>query len=389
MKITLCIDRQSRNTPSPDLREYLIDIECPLRSIDDVFDELKIVTDDNKKLVGTIIRRCEVDKYGVLKKLEKEKVQELVLPEITLFEGENYVYIKEYTNLSMKIEYLTNAEMNKYFATKMELNSTIQQTMDSILLEVSRKADSKGVSAAIKMLTDEINLKVQSDKIIASLNAAIKDGKGIISILGNYLVIDTDNFKLDNNGHMTATSANFINGDISTDKNITIGDNLYVGQNQSTTADFQKYIYFSTNAYIRRWIFPSGGNYLCMYSDLNTRLSCQDTGYINVMNDSIGMSHSPDTSSDKRLKNKIKSVDTSWINELKVKEFEYKKTPNRKMIGLIAQDYLNKDYSKYFLNENKDGYYSINYGNITNALIQYCQKLEKRISDLERRCNHE
>ena len=39
MKITLCIDKQNRGSPSEELKEYVIDIGCPLRSIGDVFDE--------------------------------------------------------------------------------------------------------------------------------------------------------------------------------------------------------------------------------------------------------------------------------------------------------------------------------------------------------------
>ena len=70
MKLNLCIDRKDRNTPTEELRKYLIDIGCPLRSVEDVFDELKITTNDLNKLEGKIIRRCYVDKYGVLRKLE-------------------------------------------------------------------------------------------------------------------------------------------------------------------------------------------------------------------------------------------------------------------------------------------------------------------------------
>lgn len=163
MKLTLCIDRQSRATPSNDLKEYQIEIGCPLRSYEDVFDELKIVTDDDKKLIGTIIRRCEVNKYGILLKLEQEEIQELVLPKITLFEGDNYVYIKEYNDLNMKIQYLTNAEMNKYFALKSEMNSTIQETIDSILLQVFRKDDIAELISEINMSPEKI--KIKSGKI--------------------------------------------------------------------------------------------------------------------------------------------------------------------------------------------------------------------------------
>ena len=57
--------------------------------------------------------------------------------------------------------------------------------------------------------------------------------------------------------------------------------------------------------------------------------------------------------------------------------------PDKIQIGLIAQNYENKEYSKYFLEQKEDGYYRICYGNITNALIKYCQELKKRIEVLE------
>ena len=323
MKLTLCIDKQPRNNPSNEIREYQFDIGYPLRSIDDVYDEIKIITDDDKKLVGTLIRRCFVDKYGVLRKLDEEQQSILDLPEIALFEGDNYVYIKEFTDLNMKIQYLTNSEMNKFFATKMELNSSIQQTMERILFEVSQKADDNEVSAMIQLLYDEINLKVKSDEIIASLNAAIKDGKGIISILGNYLIIDTDNFKLDEEGKMTATGAKFINGDINTNKDAHVGNNLYVGENIDGNFD-TKFLYFSDKTYLRRARVGGGTEALTLNSDFV------------ILKGQVQMDSEPSIDSDKRLKAKIKDInDVSWIDELKIKEYEYKKDKDKKHIGLI------------------------------------------------------
>lgn len=200
MKITLCVDKQDRGNPSEELKRYLIDIGCPLRSANEKFDELKIQTNDNNQLVGEIIRRCYVDKYGVLRTLDTEETQVLDIPAIELFEGTNYVYILEYTNLNMKVEYLTNAEMNKYFATKMEMNSTIQQTYDSIMLKVSEKADSTEVSAMIKMLSDEIALRVIKGGVVNELNISDE----LIKIIGNRLKIDTTNFKLSEDGTCTA-----------------------------------------------------------------------------------------------------------------------------------------------------------------------------------------
>ena len=229
MKITLCIDKQQRGNPSEELKQYSIDIGCPLRSLDEVFDELKINTNDNNSLEGKIIRRCYVDKYGVLKKLDTEEVQTLDIPTIELFEGTNYVYILEYTNLNMKIEYLTNAEMNKYFASKAEMNSTIKQTYDSILLAVSTKADKTELETAISLLTDEIELRVIKDKIISEINMSPET----ITILANRLgltandVLDiiagneinltsknisrkSNNFSVDKNGKINSTSGKIV-----------------------------------------------------------------------------------------------------------------------------------------------------------------------------------
>lgn len=411
MKITLCIDKQNRGSPSEELKEYVIDIGCPLRSVDDVFDELKISTDDENKLVGQITRRCYIDKYGVLKKLEKEEIQELDVPDIELFEGTNYVYIKEFTNLNMKIEYLTNAEMNKYFATKMEMHSSIKQTADSINLEVAKKVDENEIIAKINMSPEEI--QILANKLGLTANDVINIIAGNeINLTSKNISITSDNFSVDKEGHLTCVGADFNNGNINTNKSAYIGDDLYIGTNQEPSYYYRKQIIFSDNTNIRRTVVGSvealsmTSEFINVRGDFSVSAAVNDTGVetfranlydfrlstnngtsIYGGNGFISMSHQPTYDSDKRLKQKIKNVNVSWINDLRIKEYEYKNTPNKKQIGLIAQDYLDKDFSKYFLNKNKEGYYSINYGNITNALIKYCQKLESRISELEKKVN--
>lgn len=207
MKITLCIDKQARNNPSSELRQYSIDIGCPLRSIDSSFDELKISTDDNNSLIGKIIRRCYVDKYGVLKKLDIEETQELEIPEITLFEGSNYVYIKEFTNLNMKIEYLTNAEMNKYFASKVEMNTTIKQTYDSIMLSVSAKVDADEIISKINMSPEEITIQAKKLGLTANDILNIIAGNEI-NMTARDISIVSDNWSVDKKGHMECSDAN-------------------------------------------------------------------------------------------------------------------------------------------------------------------------------------
>lgn len=221
MKITLCIDKQDRSSPSSELRQYPIDIGCPLRSIDASFDELSISTDDNNKLVGVIYRRCYVDKYGVLKKLKTEEIQELEIPEIMLFEGANYVYIKEFTNLNMKIEYLTNAEMNKYFASKVEMNTTIKQTYDQIMFAVSTKVEENEIIAKINMSPEEITILANKLGLTANDILNIIAGNEI-NMTARGISMVSDNWSVDKTGYAIMQAgkiANFIlaNGKLSSE----------------------------------------------------------------------------------------------------------------------------------------------------------------------------
>lgn len=214
MKITLCIDKQARTTPSAELKQYQIDIGCPLRSYGEIFDELKISSDEETGfLIGSITRRCYVDKFGVLKKLEQEEIQKLEIPAIELFEGTNYVYILEYTNLNMRIEYLTNAEMNKYFATRVEMHTTIQQTYDSIMLSVSKKVDGNEIIAAINMSPEEI--MIQANRLGLTANDVLNILSGNeINMKTKQLKIVSDNFNVDENGNCTANSFSSNNANI-------------------------------------------------------------------------------------------------------------------------------------------------------------------------------
>lgn len=112
-------------------------------------------------------------------------------------------------------------------------------------------------------------------------------------------------------------------------------------------------------------------------------------GYIVYGGDSVSVyknlnmnGHSITNQSDVRLKKNINDVNCDFIYDLDIKEFDYKNGSNN-IIGIIANDYVNKDYAKYFISTNEDGYYNVNYQNINNALIKCVQDLNKKIEELE------
>lgn len=277
-------------------------------------------------------------------------------------------------------------------------------SIDKANAEIVLKVDSQGKIAKVRLDADAdagTTFDVDADNINFT-------GK-TFNLTADNMAINSTNFSLDKNGNMIANSGTF-GGTLSTSQDCTVGNNLYVGQiSGSGSVDF-KYIYFNNNAYIRKAessilnIVEIYGKEKSMlktgyYNGYTSSVSAvQDSAGINVRdtNDNvteyitvspglIQMSRNPVINSDKNLKAKIKNLDVSWIDNLKVKEYEYKSAEGNKQIGLIAQDYIDEKYADYFINQGVDGNYGICYGNITNALIQYCQELKSKVNDLEQR----
>lgn len=291
----------------------------------------------------------------------------------------------DFNELDSTSEYTTSSSKDGLSDALIEIDKANGQIVlkaknDGSLVQAELKADaSEGSSFNVK--ADNINF----------------DGK-TFNLTTDNMAITSTNFSVDKDGNMTANSGTF-GGSINTGQNCTVGNNLYVGQNQATTAVDNKFIYFNNDNYIRRAysglintismisnqqasINVGENRIFANYSDY-VRMETATGGYFYISGANAHTLNQIYVDSDKRLKEKIKDIDVSWIDELKVKEYEHINCKGKKQIGLIAQDYEDKKYSKYFLTKNNDDYYSIQYGNITNALIQYCQELKKEVQELK------
>ena len=376
--------------------------------------------------------------------LETPTTIEYTYPKIELKDGDYKVSVLGYENAYIFVRLMAQNIYTTQFATKSEVTSEISQKAQDITLSVDKKLEkyptTTEMNAQIQITANSINQtvsqKVGKNEVVSSINNAINDGQGIIELKSNSVIIDSDNFKLTKEGNVTCNNATVqgtINGStinggtvngtiINTDKDLTVGNNAYIGQNQSNAVLDEKFLYFTDNTFFQRtklsstevlflntpWFEINGkdgeGKYGCSFNTLgvslqangisldgNNSVSLRSGGengpWIDLDSNSITTNKTITTVSDQRLKQNIEDTDVSWIDELKIKGFEYKNSPEQKQIGLIAQDYVEKDYSKYFLNQNEEGYYSIAYGNITNALIQYCQELKQEIKTLKKEIN--
>jgi len=211
---TICIDKQSRENPSIELKEFKIILDEPLRNIDDIYDEFYISNEDN---IAKVIRRIGINENGSLYLLDNEIEEVIEELHLTLFEGENYIYVKEFNNLKYEIEYMILNEFTKRFATRVETNSIINLIPRQIEMGVLQKLDEELTSAKIIL---EINngtsqIKINSDKLELTANDILNIIAGaILNLTANNIAITSNDFKVDKNGNMECSNAKITGGKI-------------------------------------------------------------------------------------------------------------------------------------------------------------------------------
>lgn len=273
----------------------------------------------------------------------------------------------------------------------MRFETEVKQTNKEIT-ELAKKTDenTKGIQSVEQKITPEQLLIKVSDSIKSGnkldVTQVIIDLLGLTIKNGGIRVYDGDDnlvLYVDDK-----TKKLVFKGDIQTDEDLIVGDNIYIGKNEG----LQKCIHLGDASKIRRWKMQSG-DYVVMQSDFNTGLQCLTSddnvsSSIYAMRDAIQMSHQPHISSDKRLKENIKSVDLLNIfNHFDIKEFNYRGNKN-KTVGVIAQDFVGTSYEDIILSIDGNGFYSVDYNVILMALVQKVQYLEKLLKEGEQNGYH-
>ena len=219
-------------TGSPQLKitdkdGYLLNARGVLRQKDGIYDEY--VIKDGKSY---IIQRISNDGSFILSDENLILLEDINIP---LNEGLNIIELVYYT-ANMWLRYVTLNKFTDVYATKVEMNSAIEESATEITanvtkivkdesdilqtqiseleiatgnisLEVSEvTAKSEELEQTTEELETEVQNKISIDEIIAKLNLAIKDGQGIIEITGNQVIINSDCFELTADGQVTATA---------------------------------------------------------------------------------------------------------------------------------------------------------------------------------------
>ena len=134
-------------------KTYELGVMDVLRQSGNIRDEF--ILDQSR---AKIIRR--INKDGSIK--DNEEIEELGEIHIDLEKGENVIQIQNYT-AEMYCKYAIQSEYTDIFATKVEMNSSINQTAEEINLEVRKKVDENEVISKINQSAEEI--QIEADKI--------------------------------------------------------------------------------------------------------------------------------------------------------------------------------------------------------------------------------
>jgi hypothetical protein len=103
---------------------------------------------------------------------------------------------------------------------------------------------------------------------------------------------------------------------------------------------------------------------------------------LNLENGNVVFSGEVTAYSDIRLKKNVNSIENALDKTLKLEGVYYEKNDsNDKRIGLIAQKV--KEVLPEVVNEDKDGYFTVSYGNIVGLLVEAIKELNAKVEKLE------
>lgn len=149
----------------------------------------KYVYEDGKQWIE---RNVGVDEHGQLYALESTVIENK--SDLIINVGENStITLLSFGNAILRSEYFIKNNYTDTFATKVYVDSEITVAIDEI--------------------TAEVNAKVDEDEIVAKLNLGIRNGQGVVELVGNTVTIESDNFTLEEDGSIQAKNGSF-SGDI-------------------------------------------------------------------------------------------------------------------------------------------------------------------------------
>lgn len=160
-----------------------------LTYLDDTYDEFVIDSEGN----ASKIKRIGFSSTGQKYVLAEEQTVNYGQIFIQLHEGINTLSLNYYTP-TFYLKYAVQSDLTDVFATKVELNTSITQTTDSIMLEVNKKVDDEEFGTMITQNVDSVqlawnqigeNVKIEADNGEAEFNIYDENSNLLMSLNKN------------------------------------------------------------------------------------------------------------------------------------------------------------------------------------------------------------
>ena len=140
-----------KNTSSQEPYEVVFDIPTDLYQLNGVYDEC-ILSYEAKELY--VIHRIGINEDGEKYLLETEEIENFDYPSLPLTEGNYQVYIPAFNMAYIYVRLMSKNIYTEQFATKVELNSKIEQTATDITTSVNKTLTNYDTKT-------EVNSKIQ------------------------------------------------------------------------------------------------------------------------------------------------------------------------------------------------------------------------------------
>ena len=200
-------------------QEFEFHVNEPLRNYAGVNDRFVIELNKEEGVcVAKVLRYIDLSDDGIYTIYDEPKEEVVKETHLPLFEGDNYVYMKEFTDWEMNATYVFNNELNKEYALRVETNSKIRRTADEINLEVGKKVNQDEVIASINLSPEQIKILAKNLQLegFTSINGNFTiDEEGNMTCndakINGAIIANGEKFSLDEEGNMTCKSATMEN----------------------------------------------------------------------------------------------------------------------------------------------------------------------------------
>lgn len=156
----------------------------------DIHDEF-VYDGVNKRIY--IIHRVSVDTSGNKSVLATPIEEDFEYYDMIIGDGNNDIYMANYPTAHIYAKAMIKNDYTSSFATSYEVDSKIELKANEI--------------------NNEVRQKVDENEVIAKFNLGIRNNQGVVQLIGNSVIIDSDNFDLDEHGNVNMRGGNIYLGE--------------------------------------------------------------------------------------------------------------------------------------------------------------------------------